>query len=271
MFFICEKFLTLSRIIMLEKELQKIGLSEKEAKVYLASLELGPSPVQKISQKAKVNRATTYVVIDDLKSMGLMSTFDEGKKTYFVPEKPERLLVQLRSRENDIKEKINLLQERLPELKSIFNVITDKPKVKYYEGKEGLKAVQDDFIESLKKGGEILAFLPYDQIKTLGFRIAPYWQKRASLKITTKIIYSSRAGRQADFEEELRKYYSQACYIPYDKFPIAGGVNIYSNKIFLIDYKGKLGGILVENSTLAELHKNIFLRLWEAYYRGVGA
>ena len=74
---------------MLEKDIEKLGLSEKEAKVYLASLELGPSPVQVISQKSKVNRATTYVVIDSLMAMGLMSTYDEGKKTFFTSESPE--------------------------------------------------------------------------------------------------------------------------------------------------------------------------------------
>ena len=43
----------------LDKELQKIGLSEKEAKVYLAALELGQASVQNIARKAEVNRATT--------------------------------------------------------------------------------------------------------------------------------------------------------------------------------------------------------------------
>ena len=50
----------------LKKELEHLGLSDKEAKVYLAALEMGPSPVQDISHKAHVNRATTYVMIESL-------------------------------------------------------------------------------------------------------------------------------------------------------------------------------------------------------------
>jgi len=73
------------------RELEKLGLSDKEAAVYLASLELGPSPVQVISRKAEVNRATTYVMIEVLLQKGLMSTFDKGKKTMYTAEKPERL------------------------------------------------------------------------------------------------------------------------------------------------------------------------------------
>ena len=65
---------------MLEQELQKIGLSEKEAKVYLAAMELGQAPVQKIAQKAKVNRATTYVILEGLQKKGVITTVDHEKK-----------------------------------------------------------------------------------------------------------------------------------------------------------------------------------------------
>ena len=41
---------------MFENELQQLGLSEKEAKVYLASLELGSTSVLEISKKAGLKR-----------------------------------------------------------------------------------------------------------------------------------------------------------------------------------------------------------------------
>ncbi|MEY4744239.1 MAG: hypothetical protein RL272_184, partial [Candidatus Parcubacteria bacterium] len=68
----------------LAKELQKIGLSENEAKVYLAGLELGPSTAQMMAAKATVSRPTTYIMIESLIKRGLMSSFQKGKKRYFV-------------------------------------------------------------------------------------------------------------------------------------------------------------------------------------------
>ncbi|MDZ4385041.1 MAG: helix-turn-helix domain-containing protein, partial [Candidatus Moranbacteria bacterium] len=76
---------------MLEKDLQEIGLNEKEARVYLSALELGQSTVQDIAKKALVNRATTYFVIESLMKSGLMSSFQKGKKQYFVAADPDRL------------------------------------------------------------------------------------------------------------------------------------------------------------------------------------
>ena len=105
---------------MLDKELQKLGLSDKEAKVYLSSLELGPSPVQVIAQKAGVNRATTYVMIESLIGRGLMSSFEKGKKRFFTAESPDQLMTLLKKEEAEVGTKIKQLGDMIPELKMIF-------------------------------------------------------------------------------------------------------------------------------------------------------
>ena len=68
------------------KELQDLGLSEKEARVYL-----GQTTADKLAKHAKVNRSTTYVQLESLMKVGLMSTHEERKKTVFAPESPELL------------------------------------------------------------------------------------------------------------------------------------------------------------------------------------
>jgi sugar-specific transcriptional regulator TrmB len=90
---------------MLKEQLEKIGLADKEAKVFLASLELGSSAVQEIAKKADINRATTYVIIEKLMKKGLMSSVEKGKKTYFQTEDPKRLLKLLEEQEEDLKKK----------------------------------------------------------------------------------------------------------------------------------------------------------------------
>lgn len=250
---------------MLEKDITRLGLSDKEAKVYLASLELGPATVQIISQKAGVNRATTYVVIDSLMEMGLMSTYDEGKKTFFTAEAPERLLEYLKDQERQVKDKINILNEKMPELQSITNATVDKPKIKYFEGEEGLRAVQSDFVDSLNEGDVIYTFLPYDNFygTSLGERVATSTERRLAKKIEMHVIYNSKLGRQKAYEDEGKKALRKYIYLPFDKYPFEGGMNVYGNKIFMIDYKGKTGGIVIENKTLADMLTTFFKYIWE--------
>ena len=72
-------------------QLRELGLSENEAKVYLAMLELGPATVLEIAAKALMNRPTVYVQIESLKQRGLVSTQSKGKKQIFIAESPSHL------------------------------------------------------------------------------------------------------------------------------------------------------------------------------------
>ncbi|MEA1925643.1 MAG: helix-turn-helix domain-containing protein [Patescibacteria group bacterium] len=249
---------------VLVKELIKLGLSEKEASVYIAAIQIGSSPVQKISQKAKVNRATTYVIIDSLTQMGLMSTYDEGAKTYYVAQKPDQLINFFTNKESELHEKIKRLEDVLPELNMLYRNHSDRPRVKYYEGLEGLKAVQSDFADSLEKEDVMYIFLPYDEFErsVLKKRLNRIRQKRVRKKIRVKVIYTSRFGRQKEYESDGKKRLQEHLFVDRKKYPFQGGMNIYGNKIFMIDYLGRLGGVVIENKILAHLLKCIFEMIW---------
>ena len=89
----------------IELELRKLGLTEKEVRVYLASLELGPSSVKKIAEIAKIPRPTTYQIIKTLENKGLFIEAKQKKKRLFVAQSPERILGILRIQKREIEEK----------------------------------------------------------------------------------------------------------------------------------------------------------------------
>ena len=76
---------------MFTKQLEEIGLNEKEARVYIATLELGQGSAAEIAKKSGVNRATTYFTLENLMKIGLVSASNEEKKQLFVPEDPSQL------------------------------------------------------------------------------------------------------------------------------------------------------------------------------------
>src|SRR3989344_2941369 len=124
---------------MLKEQLGKIGLADKEAKVFLASLELGSSAVQEIAKRADINRATTYVIIEKMMKKGLMSSVEKGKKTYFQTEDPKRLLKLLEEQEEGLKRKEEEFKKYLPELETLFNIAQEKPKAFNERVKRGIK------------------------------------------------------------------------------------------------------------------------------------
>lgn len=121
--------------------LEKVGLNQKEAGVYLALLELGTASVLSIAKKAGLKRPTTYLILDDLESRGLVSQVPQAKKALYTAESPERLAT-------DITKKGELLKRFLPDLFAVHNLKKEKPQVQLFQGKEGMSVVYDKIYAS---------------------------------------------------------------------------------------------------------------------------
>ena len=81
---------------MQTSNLQRIGLSEAEANVYLALIKLGRANVTKLAEESGVHRTNIYSILDKLKAMGLVSYFHEDNKMNFKAADPENLLNYIR-------------------------------------------------------------------------------------------------------------------------------------------------------------------------------
>lgn len=243
---------------MLERDLIEIGLNEKEAKVYLSSLELGQSTVQDISRKAEVNRATAYFVIENLMKKGLMSSFHKGKKQYFVAADPDRLIEVLEEEKNNIVRKEEGLKKLLPQLQSINNKQKDRPVVRYYEGKEGIKTMVSEVLKAAK--GDVNMAYSVDAINNLFSEEEKIqWRKiRIKRDLYTKAIYTYKNGTL----ENIPK--SDSRKVPLEKFPITCDIAVYDEKVRIADLDKRLIGVVIEDKEIAKSMKAILDLAWEA-------
>ena len=108
----------------LEKTLGKLGLSDKEARLYATLLELGPTAIRKIAEKAGINRGTTYELLKKLHDTGLVSYFHQGKRQHFVAEDPNVLVNIIARKKSEIGQVENNLNEVISELSSIVKKST---------------------------------------------------------------------------------------------------------------------------------------------------
>lgn len=239
-----------------------MGLSEKEAAVYLAAMELGPSVAQDIAKKAKVNRATTYVMIDSLKTRGLMSSFSKGKKKFFSAETPERLMSMVRHQRQELEDRESELGKVMPQLMALFNVEGVKPQVRFLEGIEGLKTIQSE-LDSLK--GEGVQILSWDDAYEFIDRvIEDHVQKRM------KSFESNRTSFRSIVAVKDDKKFAQVKYpdsikirkVPFDQFPIHGEITIKEDRITFFSYKSSLLAIVIVSQVLADTAKALFELAW---------
>ncbi|MEK7451739.1 MAG: helix-turn-helix domain-containing protein [Patescibacteria group bacterium] len=241
-------------------ELTHLGLSEKEALVYLSAIELGPAPVQDISHKAKVNRATTYVMIESLSSRGLMSTFVKGKKRFYSAESPDRLLSILQVQKQELEVKQSELEKTLPMLLALFNAEGAKPQIRYIEGPEGLQTMRESFE---KMEGEFIQIVCVDEAQTMKEMMQDHPRHAASLhekKTPHRIIAVMDKKTHLDIPHvgvgEIR------C-VPLSEFPLHGEITVRGNHVYLFSYRSAILSIVVVSKEMADAVRALFDLAWK--------
>ncbi len=243
------------------QELQDLGLSEKEARVYLAALELGPTTAEKLSVHAKVNRSTTYVQLESLMKEGLISTYEEGKKTYFAPESPELLKRLLAKQKDAISSKERDLTSFLPELLRQYEGAGERPVVRFFPGKEGITAVREEVLTT--KDEELLVIFSSDKMSQLYTveQLFAYSARRTSLGIHSKALYTNKNYFSKDFNQPGVDKLTEHRFVP--NLPLSIDIRIFDDKTAIFSLEGNIFAMIIESKQIASSMKLIFNFLWE--------
>ena len=237
---------------MLQNILESIGLNGKEACIYLAALETGSSPVSKIASKAKLNRVTAYDILEKLVKKGMINFFTKDKIKYFTATDPEIVVNEFKKRTAD-------LQKSLPDLKRLHGD-TIHPRVRYFEGLEGIKSI---YADTLKSKTEILNYGNSQEIRTHWPTYdEDYVKQRAILKIYLRgIAIDDQYGRwvQARDTENHR----EIRLVNKNQFNFTNEINIYDDKLAIISFKDELIGMIIESPEIANTQRAIFKMVWE--------
>ena len=163
----------------MELELMEIGLNKTESKVYLKLLELGPSLAGVIARKAGIHRRLVYDATDRLIQRGLIGYIIKNNRRYFEAANPEKLL-------SNIKEKEEKINSMLPKLREKFYSKKESLETSFFRGLNGLKTIFEDQLSSSKEiliiGASPLAN------KLLRFYFHWYDKRRKAKRINVKII-----------------------------------------------------------------------------------
>ena len=205
----------------IELELRKLGLSEKEVRVYLAGFELGPSSVKKIAETAKITRPTTYEIIRKLEEKGLFMETKQKTKRYFAAQSPEKILGLLKIQKREIEEKE---REFIRIIAALEEKYSKRKGIKLYKGKEGLKVLEDTLSFSTTSEIFTVNFARAKKLNTAFQKI-----KKRLGKIQVKKITNSR---------------------------LKGTLIVFNKVIFLPSQKEE--GYLVEDELMVSLLKSFF-------------
>ena len=249
------------------RQLEDMGLSEKEAKVYVASLMLGPATVQQIANQADIKRVTTYVILESLGGLGLVGQASHGKKTYFTAEDPASLQRLLDKKQAELSDQKQAFKAFLPDLESLKSVPQDTPVVKYYNTIEGLRSVIGTFMISVAATDTeyIYGLSDVDRVEQFFPEIAKNQGNPDRIKAgkKSKFIYTSERGAiYKDTDEAANR---QSRHVPREAYPISGDLTLAGDYMLFLSLDTEQPfGVTIKSAALATAMRSLYDLAWLA-------
>ena len=244
----------------MEKTLEQIGLTNTEAKVYLALLELGEAKTGEILKKANINSGRIYEILDSLQKKGLVSFITKKNIKIFKPSPPERINDYLDLEEEKLKEKRKDLRDKLSELKKKYNKKKDKTSVELFQGTQGQRTAYEILFKEANKDKNLYVYgvLPKQRyskeiLDTLEFFV---YKKRKELNFKTHKLVSKEAKNEPFFKQDnsIRKF------LPYTAFT---SIQILGDITLITLEKEPVITILIHNKDIANDYREQFKILWK--------
>jgi HTH-type transcriptional regulator, sugar sensing transcriptional regulator len=237
----------------IEKVLNELGIDGSRARFYLAALELGDAPVTVVAAKAGIGRSNAYEVLSRLASMGLVSQVEQAGKVHVIAEDPSVLLRRLEQQRM-------MVTAVLPDLHSIHNRSRSKPRIRFFEGEEGISTVLWDTLNC--SPGPLRGILSMQELlETPGHLVMrQYIEARVKIGLHFQVIRSHTRDTEAIWPTSTKEL-RQLRYAPAN-VSLAMTSYIYNDTVALISSKRELFGILIQSQEFYALQKTLFESLW---------
>ncbi len=232
--------------------LQKFGFTEKEALVYKAALALGESGATKIAVEAGIPRTHCYDILRTLDEKGLITSLSRNGRYRYSAVPPRRI-------QKILSERLKQFEEQLPLLEALYQGSPDKPRVRFFVGKEGIDSIHQEFLTEAR---EVLFFgSGEDWVKNY----QDYYDFTKQL-IRHKIKIREIVKRLPEMKKYGKLYkdgrHEQRFIKPEWNMPSEAA--LWGNKVALLTYGGsEMHGVVIESTSIYTTMRQVFEILWE--------
>ena len=233
--------------------LESIGLTDTEIRLYLYLLENGLSTPPQIAKGTRMLRPNCYDVLRRLRQKGLIEEHRKGKR-YVYAASDLTALLQSWERKKD------MLEQILPDLRGLFTVQKNKPKIQFYDGWEQVKTIFDQTLSAQEIYGIASTEKLFAQDPSFFKRYQKELKKRGIIfhDILTNASKQT-AGPQA--KEMLRGFYEME-FLParYEDTPV--DLLIWNNHVALVAVSEPIFGTVITHPHIAQLFRILFDLAW---------
>ncbi|NYT67130.1 TrmB family transcriptional regulator [Pusillimonas noertemannii] len=238
------------------KKLATIGITGSLYKLYTAAIELGEAPIADVAARAGLVRTTAYDALSRLEQEGLVVLHHRHGKRYVEAQDPTVLLERLEGRRQ-------MLDQLMPQLRSMYNRAKGKPQIRFYEGIEGIRTALRDTLTTTGEPKVMHGILSMEELmQTPGKEeMDLYIEDRIKHGIWLNVIRSEQKDVEPiwpsspDLMRSLR-------YCP-PHMVLSMTTFIYDQRVCLISSKKENYGLIIDSVEFATMQRTLFNAIWE--------
>jgi predicted transcriptional regulator len=250
---------------MLEKFLLELGLSEKEAKIYMALLEVDTDSVSDLAKKTGINRTTVYPVLDSLQQKKLVKETKVKGKTRYMAESPDRLETYVEQQKLKLNELENRVHDMIPQFKGVMRGAGERPIVEYHEGRQ---AILDSVKRYYKRKGEDQdnkGYLLYPRHITKKIFTQKELTKAGNLTVKNNVdLWVINTLHDEDPKDAYKRIGNEKrIVIDKEKYPIKADLSVYGDEVRIHTLGDPLGTLYIKSKDIADTVKVMFKMIFD--------
>jgi sugar-specific transcriptional regulator TrmB len=234
--------------------LEKIGLSEKEATVYLYLLKVDSDSVADIAKHTDVNRTTVYPVLEQLIQKEFVEEIKEDGKVFYKARTPDRIESYLQEQKIKIEEQTHEAKDIIPQLKGAMRQEGQKPIIEYHEGRDAIvnaiktrsfNAEDKDYFYTIYPRDAVESFFTQKELEVAR-------NIRINNAVRSKSIYTYEKGEYSPDTTGDR------IRVDPKEYPIKADISVHGDTIHIHTLGEHLGSIYIKSVDVAETFRTLF-------------
>ena len=245
--------------------IKRAGLSEAQAKAYLALIQNSKLSPTKLGNLIGENRTNCYAILEKLEKYGLAEK-TKDKKTSYQPTHPSNLEALAEKRRRALSQNEKIIKDNISSILDVYYAHNEAPGTRVYQGIDGIREIYDDIIRT----GETQYFIRSTEDIVSGDLLRNFREKRIKKGIETIALTpdttTGRANQKSGIDKQLK---FDRTWMPKDAFPSSTEINIYGNKVAFINYGETQTSVIITSPAIANAMKLVFNMLqsyWQNNY-----
>jgi sugar-specific transcriptional regulator TrmB len=244
------------------EQLQNIGLTHNQAKVYSTLLDRGTLSAGKIQRRVGIDRSLVYVVLSELTALELVTRDDSQKVALFKAANPAALLELVQKKESVSEMAKHAYDSVFQQLQQAFEIQNGQPGIRFYAGAAGLKKFYDKLNQEKPDTLYLIRSTHVESNDEMSVIVTKQIEMQVKLGIKVHVITPTFDSLKERIPSDTINLVERRI-IDRSVFETSSQIIIYNNTVAHTTYRNPIVTTVIEHEDIADTLMAVFGIIWK--------